>query len=329
MTTRARSRAATKTGEVIELGSRKAAPSVGTGSAGQPAGAGPIADSPARGPRGAGQYACEGFVLWWNGDFVLTVAATVGLAVAEVHNTVRLGTLLALYACLSLLYAFTLGRWVGSGGGSKRSGLFYLAGAFAIYTAACFLFPGSALLLFILVPHCFLLLSFRPAIMAILGLVLVNAGAVLAYNGINVATVVAISVSGGLTLPLSIFLGAYIDSIIGQSRQRALLIEELERTRGELAEVSHEKGALAERERLVREIHDALAQGFTSVIILLQAAQATLERGEHGDARRQLSRPRGPPGTAFRRPVRSSRRSGRYHSRRTRWPGQWRGFATI
>jgi signal transduction histidine kinase len=250
---------------------------------------GPSVDGPAEGSRGAGQHAWDRFVPWWNAAFALAVAATAGFAIAEVRDPARLATLLALYACLGLLYALTLGRSACSRDGSKRSGQVYLVGAFTIFTAACFLFPGSALLLFILVPHCFALLRLRPAVMAVLGLVLVNAGAELAYNGINVATVVAISVSGVLTLPLSIFLGTYIDSIIGQSRQRAVLIVELERTRGELAELSREKGALAEGERLAREIHDALAQGFTSVIMLLQAAQAALDRGEPGAVRRQLS----------------------------------------
>ena len=76
-------------------------------------------------------------------------------------------------------------------------------------------------------------------------------GAELAYNGINVATVVAISVSGLLTLPLSIFLGTYIDTIIGQSRQRAVLIVENSSVPGaNSAQLSREKGALAEGERL-------------------------------------------------------------------------------
>jgi hypothetical protein len=139
------------------------------------------------GPHGAGQHAWDRFLPWWNIGFALTVAATAGLAVAEVHDPVRLAVLLALYACLSLLYAFTLGRWVCSGGGTRRSGLFYLAAAFAIFATACFIFPGSALLLFILVPHCFMLLWIRPAIVAVVGLVLVNAGAELANNGINVS----------------------------------------------------------------------------------------------------------------------------------------------
>jgi signal transduction histidine kinase len=239
--------------------------------------------------QGAGHDAWDRFAPWWNVGFFLTVAATAGFAVAEVHDPVRLATLLALYGCLSLLYALTLGRPGRPAARSRWSGLFYLGGSFAIFTAACFLFPGSTLLLFVLVPHCFMLLWLRPAVVAVLGLVLVSAGAQLANNGINAATVIAISVSGALTLPLSIFLGVYIDSIIGQSHQRALLIEELERTRGELAELSRDKGALAERERLAREIHDALAQGFTSVIMLLQAAQAALDRDEPVLARRQVT----------------------------------------
>jgi signal transduction histidine kinase len=56
-----------------------------------------------------------------------------------------------------------------------------------------------------------------------------------------------------------------------------------------MAELSRETGALAERQRLAGEIHDALAQGFTSVILLLQAAQAALERGDPESARRSLA----------------------------------------
>ncbi|GAB3677621.1 sensor histidine kinase [Actinocorallia lasiicapitis] len=50
------------------------------------------------------------------------------------------------------------------------------------------------------------------------------------------------------------------------------LIDELTRTRGELATAQHAAGVLAERERLAREIHDTLAQGYTSIGMLLQAA---------------------------------------------------------
>jgi signal transduction histidine kinase len=56
-----------------------------------------------------------------------------------------------------------------------------------------------------------------------------------------------------------------------------VLIEQLESTRAELAVAHHEAGVLAERHRLAGEIHDTLAQGFTSIVTLLQAAEAGLE----------------------------------------------------
>lgn len=55
-------------------------------------------------------------------------------------------------------------------------------------------------------------------------------------------------------------------------RQR-VLIDDLVRTRGELAATERRTGALAERERLSAEIHDILAQSLSSQRMLLQAAE--------------------------------------------------------
>jgi signal transduction histidine kinase len=76
----------------------------------------------------------------------------------------------------------------------------------------------------------------------------------------------------------ALLLGAYITGIIRQSVKRAELIEELTRTRAALAHERHEAGVRAERERLAAEIHDTLAQGFTSILMLAQAARAALAR---------------------------------------------------
>lgn len=51
---------------------------------------------------------------------------------------------------------------------------------------------------------------------------------------------------------------------------------ELVATRAELAEAERTAGTLAERERLAREIHDTLAQGLSSIQLLLRAAERTL-----------------------------------------------------
>ncbi|WP_278263575.1 sensor histidine kinase [Nocardia sp. AG03] len=57
-----------------------------------------------------------------------------------------------------------------------------------------------------------------------------------------------------------------------QSERQTALIDDLVRTRAELAATERREGTLAERERLAREIHDTLAQGLSSQRMLLQAA---------------------------------------------------------
>ncbi|MFI7684876.1 sensor histidine kinase [Streptomyces griseoaurantiacus] len=58
-----------------------------------------------------------------------------------------------------------------------------------------------------------------------------------------------------------------------QSARRRLLIDDLVRTRRDLAATERRAGVLAERHRLSAEIHDTLAQGLSSQRMLLQAAE--------------------------------------------------------
>lgn len=74
----------------------------------------------------------------------------------------------------------------------------------------------------------------------------------------------------------SILLGAWMSAIINQSMQRRQLIEQLEMTQTELAKSKRHEGILEERQRLAREIHDTLAQGFTSIVMHLEAAEQAL-----------------------------------------------------
>ncbi|MGZ2355773.1 sensor histidine kinase [Streptomyces sp. 372A] len=70
------------------------------------------------------------------------------------------------------------------------------------------------------------------------------------------------------------------EALFRESERRRELIDELVATRAELAEAERAAGTLAERERLAREIHDTLAQGLSSIQLLLRAA----ERALPGDA---------------------------------------------
>jgi signal transduction histidine kinase/DNA-binding NarL/FixJ family response regulator len=96
------------------------------------------------------------------------------------------------------------------------------------------------------------------------------------------------AVGGGL---LSVLFGTlfsiWITRIIEQSAGRRELIEQLESTRSDLAAAERESGRLAERQRLARDIHDTLAQGFVSIVLQLQAAEGELPAGADA-ARRHL-----------------------------------------
>jgi signal transduction histidine kinase len=89
--------------------------------------------------------------------------------------------------------------------------------------------------------------------------------------GLSVWGVLPVSL---LSIALSVLLGLWIKRVVRQSKERGLLIEELRHSRERVARLSHEAGISAERERLAREIHDTLAQGLTSIISLVQAAES-------------------------------------------------------
>ena len=93
------------------------------------------------------------------------------------------------------------------------------------------------------------------------------------------------TIIGGLDWTLLLTLGTaiagtmlavFIEAITRQSEERQHLIRELEATRQELAVAEPQAGIAEERQRLAREIHDTLAQGFTSIVIHLEAAQGAL-----------------------------------------------------
>ena len=91
-----------------------------------------------------------------------------------------------------------------------------------------------------------------------------------------------ILISGIISMGLSLSLGLFINRIVGEAESRAQTIDELRATQARLAAAERDRGVHEERERISREIHDTLAQGFTSVVALSRAAQAALARGDTG-----------------------------------------------
>jgi signal transduction histidine kinase len=90
----------------------------------------------------------------------------------------------------------------------------------------------------------------------------------------NLALAIAITLIGVVTAPV---IGTVIMTSMRQRAKLAALVDELAASRAESARLSREAGAAAERERLAREIHDTLAQGFTSIVALSQAIEPELD----------------------------------------------------
>ncbi|WP_328655985.1 sensor histidine kinase [Streptomyces sp. NBC_00334] len=108
-----------------------------------------------------------------------------------------------------------------------------------------------------------------------------------AVAGTAVAAIVAFSVhQGTFTVATAIgpALGAAVavavvwgyQALYRESERRRRLIEELTATRADLADAQRTAGVLQERQRLAREIHDTLAQGLSSIQLLLRAAERAL-----------------------------------------------------
>ncbi|MFI5792618.1 sensor histidine kinase [Streptomyces sp. NPDC051677] len=79
-----------------------------------------------------------------------------------------------------------------------------------------------------------------------------------------------------IVVAVGALIGLWAHSVVEQSTERARLIEELEQTQAQLSEAHQRQGAADERERLAREIHDTLAQGFASIVVLAEAARAQI-----------------------------------------------------
>ncbi|MFI1362295.1 sensor histidine kinase [Streptomyces griseochromogenes] len=92
-----------------------------------------------------------------------------------------------------------------------------------------------------------------------------------------------------IVVAVGVLIGLWARAVVEQSSERARLIGELERTQAELAEAHLRQGAAEERERMAREIHDTLAQGFASIVVLAEAARAGLATDAARTARQLVS----------------------------------------
>ena len=207
-------------------------------------------------------------------------ATTIALAPIEASKALLLSAL----AVLAVAYAFLGGPAMTSR--NQRRANAYLVVLVLVFAVLAWNEPSLLFLLFIGYTHVwFLVESLRWGIVwrVLLALASTIGPGVAWTRGEEPLSLPAQTLVG---LAFSMAMGIWISRVLEQSNQRALLIRELERTRAELAELHHAQGMAAERERLAREVHDTLAQGYTSIVVLAQTAAAGLPPGADGVAER-------------------------------------------
>ncbi|WP_067654352.1 sensor histidine kinase [Nocardia harenae] len=94
-------------------------------------------------------------------------------------------------------------------------------------------------------------------------------------DGPEVPLALAISLVGFLVSPM---IGAAVTVAVERGEQQAVLLDQLAQSRAETARLSRVAGRSDERARLAREIHDTLAQGFTSIVTLAQAVESEIDQ---------------------------------------------------
>jgi signal transduction histidine kinase len=214
--------------------------------------------------------------LAWHGFFYLLVAYATATAIAEASPSAgALAARLALVGALAGWYAW----WMIARPATGRAEVIYLAGAVALWIPLIALHPAFLWLGFgVLAPLCLHDLRHGAAVVLV-----VAAGLLwqLAHQpgGLPWPAVAAVSVFAAGTV-LSV---GYVGAIVRQSRGRQRLLEQLQETRAELATAERRAGMLEERQRLARDIHDTLSQGFASVVLLLEAAEESVATGQPVD----------------------------------------------
>ncbi|MET4611213.1 signal transduction histidine kinase [Rhodococcus sp. PvR044] len=124
---------------------------------------------------------------------------------------------------------------------------------------------------------CFHLLSTRVALAATVGITAVVIAATLLHGTSNTVAsflgpIFGATAAAGMAL--------IYQQLLRDTQQRQRLLDELTRSHDELLSaqdelnaLQREAGAVAERARLARDIHDTLAQGFSSIVLLARAGQ--------------------------------------------------------
>lgn len=209
-----------------------------------------------------------------NGLHILTTA----LLVVSILTSVNMGMNEAV-ANLMLMSAFAaiyFGGWAYLERWTIAPRLLWLAGLTVVWFASLLIAPAAMYLVFSLFfLYQFVIDDWRGVVMVIFA-----AGAIV---GVQLPTGLSF---GGVMGPAVSALVSVAFYYTFRALTRMNL--ELKETQAQLAETQHNAGIVAERERIAHEIHDTLAQGLSSIQMLLHAADRDVEQHNEEQARARI-----------------------------------------
>lgn len=188
-----------------------------------------------------------------------------------VSSPVATWTLVVGVAFLTVYLVGARAARTAGGGRVRRRGpvLVWVGGLTVLLGVLVWLSPEGAYLIF---PMFFLYLHLLPGAGGVGAVVIATTFAICALGlhlGFSVGGVIGPLVGAAVAL----LIGLTYRALTREAAEREQLLAELIRTRHRLADTEREQGALAERARLARDLHDTVAQGLASIQMLLRAAE--------------------------------------------------------
>ncbi|WUV49120.1 histidine kinase [Nocardia vinacea] len=171
---------------------------------------------------------------------------------------------------VTLTAAFLVVYFAGTLVGRRPAGVrIWLAALTVLWLGLVVLAPDAGYLAFGVF---FLYLHLLPRSWSLLAVGAATAVAVIGF-GMHRGWSVAGAIGPIIGAAVAVGIGLGYEAMFRESAERQRLIDELLSTRATLAEQERTAGKLAERERLAQEIHDTVAQGLSSIQLLLHAAE--------------------------------------------------------
>ncbi|MET8112734.1 sensor histidine kinase [Streptomyces prasinus] len=215
------------------------------------------------------------------------LALTAGRAVADGRS--HAGSIVAAAAVCAAVYA--AGPLLPPVRRSRSAAAWWLAAVGAVWLVLLALSPEGVWVAF---PLYFLQLHLLPRRAGLTAVTVTATAAIAGFAAHQHSFSPAMAIGPALGAAVAVAVVWGYQTLYRESERRRQLIEELTTTRADLAEAQRTAGMLAERERLAREIHDTLAQGLSSIQLLLRAAERALpgrpdDAARHVDAARQAA----------------------------------------